>query len=235
MVDEVVAKLCVQVIQEPLSYFSEADIQQMLAEELRRGVSPCQQMYTTKVSKGEGSKGLYSTPLLHREYGGGEGTRIDVVLFDPDDVARIDNPNLTIGKRYLQPAFAFELGTEKTIDALTHLQHDLDKVKSAKVAGYIVHIFKDTTATRSGTARREKTEERLKSVFTSVFSESYRELISAAPHDHEKTKAVAILLRTGRQQARMRGKCAIFDGEGFVDVNVARKDSLKAAILKQLL
>jgi len=42
--------------------------------------------YPTSVLKGKGSKSRYSTSLIHREYGGGGGTRIDAVIFSSDDV-----------------------------------------------------------------------------------------------------------------------------------------------------
>ncbi len=95
-IDNAIANACLRIIKEPLIYFSEADVQQLLVEHLR-SIDPLRKAYPTSVRKGKGSKGTYYTLLVHREYGGGGRTRIDVVVFDPEDVAGIDNVNLTIG------------------------------------------------------------------------------------------------------------------------------------------
>jgi len=127
-IDRAIADMCIQIIKEPLSYFSEADIQQLLVEELRK-IEPLSKSYPTSVHKGKDSKGVYKTSLLHREYGGGDSTRIDVVVFDPVDVKKIDKVNLQVKERgYLLPVHAFELGTEKTSDTSDHFTKDLKKL-----------------------------------------------------------------------------------------------------------
>jgi hypothetical protein len=146
-INQAIAEVCIQIIREPLSYFSEADIQQLLVEELRK-IKPISKSYPTSVPKGKGAKSIYKTSLLHREYGGGNGTRIDVVIIDPDDVRKINNINLTIGKEYLKPAYAFELGTEKSSDTSAHFQNDLKKLGKGtkeKGTGYLIHFYKDVT------------------------------------------------------------------------------------------
>ena len=226
-IDLAIAEVCVQITQEPLSYFSEADIQQFLVEELRR-IPPLSKLYQTSVPKGKGSKGLYKTPLVHREYGGGGGTRIDIVIFDPDDLREINNVNLTVEKKYLRPAYAFELGTEKTSDAASHMQNDLTKLsKRAKGTGYLIHFYKDITQARSGTKSREKTEARIEKDYKQVFS-------IKQTCDLKNVKILAILLRTYRNQEKMRGKCEIYNGNEWIKVNVSRATAIRKAVLKQL-
>jgi len=226
-IDSAVANVCLRIIKEPLLYFSEADVQVLLVEEVRK-IRAINKTYRTAVRKGKGSTGAYHTSLIHREYGGGGRTRLDVVVFDPSDVAKIDNVNLTVGKKYLEPAYAFELGTEKTSDAIGHLESDLKKLrKRTKGTGYIIHIYKDVTQARTGTASRQKTEERIGREFKKAFEEKDKQIGT-------NIKIVAILLRTYRNQTKMRGKCEVFDGKSWVKVNVSRDDSIRRAILTQL-
>jgi len=127
--------------QEPLLYFSEADIQQLLTEKLKK-IKALKKTYPTSIHRGKNSEGIYKTSLLHREYGGGAGTRIDIVIFSENDVKQIDNPNLKKGKNYIYPEFAFELGTEKTINIGKHLVNDIKKL------AILLSPFKDQTLTK---------------------------------------------------------------------------------------
>lgn len=228
-VDQAIAMVCIQVIKEPLSYFSEADIQQLLVEELRK-IKPISKLYPTSVRKGKDSKGAYSTSLLHCEYGGGERTRIDVVIFDPDDVKAIDSVNLMSNNQYLKPVYAFELGTEKSADTLSHFKNDLKKLAvctvNKKGTGYLIHFYKDVTQARTGTKARAKTEVKIATTFKQVFTKA---------DQMSNLKILAILLRTYRNQEKMRGKCEIFNGEKWVKTNVSRDDAIRSAILKQLI
>jgi hypothetical protein len=228
-IDSAIAEMCIQIIKEPLCYFSEADVQQLLVEELHK-IKPFYKLYPTSVLKGKDSKGAYSTTLVHREYGGGDRTRIDIVVFDPDDVQKINNVNLTVGKKYLKSAYAFELGTEKTSDTSAHLKSDRNKLKKRtkrEGTGYLIHFYKDVTQARTGTKSREKTEEKIEEAFKKVFD-------TKQTMDIENVKILAILLRTYRNQKKMRGKCEIFNGEKWVKTNISRDDELRSAILKQL-
>ena len=219
--------MCIQIIREPLSYFSEADIQQLLVGELLK-IKPLSKSYPTSVQKGKGSKSTYKTSLVHREYGCKGGRRIDVVVMDPDDVQKIDTVNLMIGKDYLQSAYAVELGTEKTSDTFAHLQNDLKKLSEcSKGTGYLIHFYKDITQARTGTITRDKTEEKIHRNFKQVFSEMQIQGIM-------DVKILAILLRTYRNQEKMRGKCEIFNGQEWIKTNVSRDAALRSSILKQL-
>lgn len=232
-INKAVADVCIQIIKEPLIYFSEADIQQLLVERLRK-IKPIGKAYPTSVQKGKGSKSVYSTSLLHREYGAGDRTRIDVVIFDPDDVKNIDDVNLKEkGKGYLVPIYAFELGTEKTSKADEHYKSDLEKLKKLNDCtekngmGYLIHFYKDVTQAPTGAKLRDKTEEKIEKDFKQVFMAKQTEHIT-------NVKILAILLRTYRNQKKMRGKCEIFNGQEWIKTNVSRDGALRSAILAQL-
>jgi hypothetical protein len=223
---EAIAKTCVTIIKEPLSYFSEADVQQLLVENLRK-IPALHKSYPTAVLKGKGSKARYTTPLVHREYGGGERTRIDAVVFAAEDVATINDVNLTVDGKYLAPRYAFELGTEKIADIASHVKSDLHKLGACKDKGYLIHFYKDVTQAATGTKSRVLTEEKIQRSFKAAFEDLNRE-------EQGKVKLLAILLRTYRNQTKMRGKCEIYNGQTWVKVNVGRDHELREAVLAQL-
>jgi hypothetical protein len=212
-IDNAIAETCIKIIQEPLLYFSEADVQQLLT---------CQ----TLINKGKDSKSLYETSLLHREYGGGAGTRIDIVIFSKDDVKKINDPNLTISKKYLEPDFAFELGTEKTANIGKHLVNDIKKLNNVKSSGYIIHIYKDRTKSATGTGRRNNTVEKIKSGFKNAFESNSCKNV--------RIRKLAILLSP--YQELTKGKCEIFNVSSckWEKVNVGYNNNLKDKIIDQL-
>ena len=202
-------------------------MQQLLVERLRQ-IEPLSKMHPTAVHKGRGSKGAYRTSLVHREYGGGGGTRIDVVVFGPADVAQIDNASLTNRGKYLRPAYALEIGTEKTSDTRRHLESDLKKLAArTQGTGYAIHIFRDTTRSASGTESRGRTDARLERDFKDVVAR-------LAPQAPANVKVVAILVRVGRDQPRTRGKCEVLDGARWRKVNVGDRAALRKAVLSCL-
>jgi hypothetical protein len=238
-IDKVIADVCIQIIKEPLTYFSEADIQQLLVEGLRK--TELGKSYPTSVLKGKGAKSAYKTSLLHREYAGGGGTRIDIVIFDPKDVRKIDDVNLKSEKKYLDPVYAFELGTEKTSGTVDHINKDFTKLSKCvkpKGTGYIIHFYKDFTKAATGTISRDKTEEKILKEFKQAFvdiKEKFNEIFSIKQTEQiANVKILAILLRTYRNQKKMRGKCEIFVGDKWIKTNVSRDVALRDAILKQL-
>ena len=125
--------------------------------------------------------------------------------------------------------YAFELGTEKTSDTTAHFKNDLTKLSKStkKGMGYLIHFYKDVTQAPTGTIRRDKTEEKIEREFKQVFKAKQSEHIA-------HVKIMAILLRTFRNQKKIRGKCEIFNGEEWVKTNVSSNDKLRTAILKQL-
>ena len=83
-VNGVIAQFCHDVVAEPLCFFSEADLQGMLFAKLTKEFP---EQIETSYARGPDSKGKYRTGLVHREYGAGGGRRIDISVFDPNDVA----------------------------------------------------------------------------------------------------------------------------------------------------
>jgi len=224
-IENAIADTCIEIIQEPLLYFSEADVQQLLTEELKK-IEVLKKLYQTLIHKGKDSKSFYKTSLLHREYGGGEGTRIDIVIFSENDVKQIDDLNLTISKKYLDSDFAFELGTEKTTNIEKHLENDIKKLEDVKNTGYIIHIYKDITVSATGTGRRNNTVEKIKSGFKNAFESNMCPNV--------KIKKLAILLSPFKDQTLTKGKCEIFNGNIWEKVNVANENKLREKIIDQL-
>jgi hypothetical protein len=227
-IDNAIAETCIKIIQEPLLYFSEADVQQLLTEELRK-IKVLKKLYNTLVYKGKGSKDIYKTSRLHREYGGGKGRRIDIVILSEDGIKKINDPNLTMGKKYLDFEFAFEIGTEKTRNIKKHLVNDIDKLNNVRSTGYIIHIYKDRTKSATGTGRRNNTVEKIKSGFKFVFKNNICK--------NGKIKKLAILLSPFKDQTLTKGKCEIFNGSIYKwdKVNINKKSVLREKIIAQLL
>jgi hypothetical protein len=228
-VDEAIAQVCADIIQEPLLYFSEADFQQLLTEGIKT-ITELKGLVDTGVRRGKNSRGRYRTSLVHREYGAGDNQRIDIVVFDQDDVSDIIRTNLDKGiQDYLKPRFAFELGTEKTSNVCSHMGEDLAKVSKAEECGYVIHIYRDTTKSTSP-GRRENTEKKIKTGFRRPVWFHWKK-------KKKHTRILAILLRTERDVEKMIGKCEIFLGNGINDwqkVNVSDQDKIKSKILEAL-
>jgi len=226
-IENAIAETCIKIIQEPLLYFSEADVQQLLTEELKK-IEALKELYQTLIHKGKDSRSFYKTSLLHREYGGGARTRIDIVILSDNDVKQIDNPNLKKGKKYIEPEFAFELGTEKINDIGKHLVNDIRKLNNVKKIGYIIHIYKDITVSATGTKSRNNTKNKIIRIFKSVFK-NYKRV-------NGKIKKLAILLSPFKDQTLTKGKCEIFNVSNckWEKVNVAYDDDLRKKIIEQL-
>jgi len=224
-IDNAIVETCIKIIKQPLLYFSEADIQQLLAEELKK-IEALKEPYQTLIHKGKNSKGFYKASLLHREYGGGGGTRIDIVIFSENDVKQIDDLNLKIGKKYITPEFAFELGTEKTINIKKHLINDIKKLNKVRNTGYIIHIYTDRTQSVTGTKLRKNTKDKIVRDFKSVFENN--------KCTNDNIKKLAILLSPFKEQTLTRGKCEIFNGSRWEKVNVAVESALRKKIIEQL-
>jgi hypothetical protein len=196
--NEIIARFCADVVLEPLSYFSEADLQSLL---FMRLATTFPKSHETSVLRGPGSKGRYRTSRVHREYGAGDNRRLDLCVFSQTDVESIDRPTLMAKGKYLSPEFAVEIGTEKTVDATTHIASDLRKLAVARTRGYLLHFFRDPTVADLGTLRRDRTEARLDRVFRQP-SVSIR----ASPN----VVYLCFVLRIRRSSGRIWGKCELF-------------------------
>lgn len=222
-IEEAIIKFCILIARNPMCYFSEADLQQVLLEHLR-SIPKLDKLHKTNQTAGKNSKKKYRTSLLHREYGGGNKTRFDIAVLRRDDVAKIDSPALKLNDKYLTPAFGFELGTEKTSKIMQHYQNDLKKLRKCD-RGYLIHIFKDVTTTRKNTGRNANTEAAIQQKFKSVFEK----------HPAKgNTVVIAILLRPFKNERTPRGKLEIFDGRVWQPVNVGSKPKIRKAIRELL-
>ncbi|WAC07805.1 MAG: hypothetical protein OS130_00970 [Thermodesulfobacteriota bacterium] len=197
-VNGVIARFCHDVVAEPLCFFSEADLQSMLFAKLSMEFP---EQIETSCSRGPDSKGKYKAGLVHREYGAGGGRRIDISVFDPDDVARIDEVTLKTAGKYIKPRFAIELGTEKSLDATGQISRDLDKLADATERGYLIHFFRDTSRSAVGTGRRENKEQSIESKFRNPVNKA------KVP---QKVRSLFFLIRVARRQKKIWGKCEMY-------------------------
>jgi hypothetical protein len=224
------ADLCVEVAYEPMLYFSEADLQQLLVEKLR-AIPQLGRIKNTSVDRGKKSKSKYKTSCIHREYGAGEGRRFDIVVFSLESIKGIDNANLQCGGKYLIPDFTFELGTEKTIDILSHFQSDVEKLEKTKTMGYLIHFYRDVTKAPADTIRRSNTDEKILEAYVHVFE------YELAKIQVSNIRVLAVLLSSFRDQNKSWGKCAVFDVETkrFQKINIKNENNkLRLLVLKQL-
>lgn len=227
-INNAIIDTCISIIKEPLIYFSEADIQLLLCENIRK-ISTFSKLYRTSLNRGKNSKSYFKTSMLHREYGGGKGTRIDIVLFHPKQLREIINPNLTDDKEdYLVPMVAFELGTEKTKDAQSHFKKDVNKLSKAYDKGYLIHFYKDVTQSRKGTHSRENTENKI--------DKNYKKIINNNKVHGKKVKILAILVRTYVNQKRIIGKCEIYNNDSgeWLKINISKNMDIRRAIKDQI-
>jgi len=197
-VNLIIARFCQDVAAEPLCFFSEADLQALLFANLSMEFP---EQVETSCSRGPDSKGKYKTGLVHREYGAGGGRRIDISVFDPKDVARIDEASLKAAGKYIKPRFAIELGTEKSLDTAGHISRDLAKLTNASERGYLIHFFRDTSLAAVGTGRRENKEQSIKLKFRNPVNEA------EVP---QKVRSLFFLIRVARRQKKIWGKCEMY-------------------------
>jgi len=157
-INNLVFEFVEEVINDPLVFFSEADLQSILFCKL---YTKYDKKFPTSYQKGNNSKTYYTTTQIHREYGLNQipNSRMDLVFFDRDNIKKIDSPNLTINGKYIDPIIGFELGTHKITDFMCHLVNDVNKLKVLN-QGYIIYILRDETksASNTDTGRNTKTK-----------------------------------------------------------------------------
>jgi hypothetical protein len=151
--DSCLAEVIADIVKNPAVFVSETDIHVLVMSKLL-GLPCLSGRYATAATiggnrQGSASPATYETMLVHKEYGheGIGWARSDVVVFDPEDVARIDDPlNLTANDKYLQPRFILEFGTEKAASSKavlqTHMEDDVQKLLGAGEAGYLIHLHR---------------------------------------------------------------------------------------------
>jgi hypothetical protein len=211
----VVAFLC----RNPTVFVSETDIHVLMMRELMKipALDPDRLLHATSLSIGQNqyrlpSKSKYATMLVHKEYGHntGRGERSDIVIFDPSDVAVIDDPiNLKAGRKYLKPSYIFEFGTEKAAGTVEkfeeHMRSDLRKLSGAREAGYLIHIQRTYARSRLGT----KTLDAHRAKY-----EAYRDRamnVWGATRMKERFRLVIVFVEIGVPSRRVAHKLWVFD------------------------
>ncbi len=195
----VIADFCTAVVTEPLCCFSEADLQGLLFARL---IAAFPQQNETAYARGPGAKSKFRTGIVHREYGAEDRRRTDISVFSRDDVAAIDNPNLTIEGNYIKPRFAVELGTEKTLDTHAHVMNDLQKLSRVSERGYLIHFFRDNTRAEPGTPARARTEDKLRRIFKVPVSKA---------DPSASVICLCFLVRVARSGTNVRGRCEMLE------------------------
>jgi hypothetical protein len=223
-VNQVVAEFCATVAREPLAFFSECDLQDMLAIRLRRAFP---KLISTSVHRGprETTTTCYRTGMVHREYGAGNSRRLDIAVLDKKHLSDIEDCRLRTDGNYLKPRFGFELGTELVGDAAKHLENDITKLNDqVSERGYIIHVFRDFTLADNGTERRRKKEKAIEGRFRShVAGCSQTSII----------RVVAFVLRIAHANHKIRGKCEMFRGDSREWVKTNLK-AVREAVLEEL-
>lgn len=164
-----IAKVVSLVCENPSIFVSETDIHALMMKALMEipHLDPFNKgLCSIKVKKGTGSKGVYSTILIHKEYGHNikSYARSDIVIFDKDEIENIDDPiNLKKGGKYLMPKYIFEFGTDKSGGIKgykKHLYGDFIKLFECqdKGKGFLIHIHRFDI---KNDAKWEKTDKKI--------------------------------------------------------------------------
>ena len=155
-VEDALKKLTNEFIRNPMRFFSEKDFHwyfcHLLNKKLIEKSLPNRSgLIETSFERNRGE--YYKTMIVHQEYGtvGGEGKRIDVVVLDPQDVERINGPDLKLNKKFLPPLIAIEFGTEKN-KLLTGIDKYCQKLKKmgSDTEKYMVVYYRDLTKSKEG-------------------------------------------------------------------------------------
>ena len=210
------------ILRNPAAFFSEADIQAIFYHNLSQ-LSPFDQLFDTGCtigSKGKNiSKKTYKTFLIHREYGlnikNRPKSRADIVILNKDDISKIKDPiNLkTEDNGYLEPDYIFEFGTDKSASSSSklseHLNNDLNKLKKAKIMGYLIHIQRNYLKGNEYQSNKDKHKE-------------YAErLISKWQENKNNIKLLYFKVDIGGEERQIfkQGKIKMFNGQELKGIN----------------
>ncbi len=166
----------IEIINNPLSYFSEKSLQLRISSKLiqypqiSRLIPTAIRNRYAKYYKNLGQKPvtidrLTSISKLQMEYGTNDkgAYRIDIAILDHEDIKKIDSFQFQINGRYLDPIIGIEIGTEKSgLNNMTkkHLENDAFKLRNSKTA-FVVNIIRNTNLSRIGTKSYKDKEDRL--------------------------------------------------------------------------
>jgi hypothetical protein len=202
-INQILFQFCHDVINEPLCFFSEADLQAMLYKELNSKFS---KPITTNYNKGPNSKEKYQTYQVHREYGVKDKpyARMDLVIFSEASISKINNPNLTIKQNnkeeYLVPEVGIEMGTHKTTDYKKHLDGDIEKLNGLN-RGYLVYIMREESLSSTYSKRGQDSKEKIeKDILTPTTKTNFPANITP----------LIFLVRIQKQE-KIWGKCKFYN------------------------
>ena len=223
-IDERVADIVSYICKNPLIFVSETDIHSLVMAELMKIPElRYDSLYSTDSTiglniEGNPSKSKYKTMAVHKEYGHYDipNARSDIVILNPEDITNINDPlNLKVNKKWIEPDYIFEFGTEKSAGTETifraHLDNDIKKTKKSKKKGYVIHIQRNIC--RSRTVGLSKNRNKYEGYSNAIKKAS----IGVDP----KIKILVIIVDIGNEGRRIykEGKIKIFKENKFVGIN----------------
>lgn len=141
-IDKAIKSLIKEINEKPFIYRNEADIQARLYYYLCYELEEWQPIHET------GFKGL-KTNLVHREYFGGRGQRVDLVVFDKKDIENIcmNSMEKSHSCEYVKVTDAIEIKTEQgstgknRLDRILKDINKLIKLRDEEKADYLYFIY----------------------------------------------------------------------------------------------
>ncbi len=174
-------------------------------------------MVRTGVRRGPGAKAFYRTPRVHREYGGGEGTRRDLAVLHEDHLSEADR-ELKANGEYIEPMFGVELGAEKSQDIEGHIKGDVDKLARCWGRGYLLHFYRDVTKADKGTKSWRETQAKIGRIFMDP---------ARRVRLPENIKALFFIIELGKARKDIRGNCRLYypGAGGWRRINLQKVES----------
>ncbi len=235
-IDEILANILDYICKNPLIFVSETDIHSLAMGELMKIPElRYNRLYSTNSTiglnkEGKPSKIKYKTMAVHKEYGHHEvaKARSDIVILNPQEIIKINDPlNLKVNKKWIEPDYIFEFGTEKTAGSKgifgKHLNSDIKKTKKSKKKGYVIHIQRNICKSKG--TRLLKNRNKYEG-YSNVIKKS---LIGIDP----KLRILVIIVDIGNEGRGIykEGKIKIFKNDRFIGIN---KNKVKEEIKKIL-
>lgn len=233
MIDEILTNVLDYICQNPLIFVSETDIHSLVMGELMK-ISELKytKLYSTNSTiglnkQGKPSKIKYKTMAVHKEYGHHDmpNARSDIVILNPEEIAKINDPlNLKVNKKWIEPDYIFEFGTEKAAGSerifKEHLNSDIKKVNKSKKKGYVIHIQRNICKSRGiGLYKNRNKYEG----YSNVIRQSLKGL-------NPKVKVLVVIIDIGNEGRGIykEGKIKIFKNDKFIGTNKNKvKDEIK--------
>lgn len=218
---ETTGTFCEYIVNNPMIFFSEADLQALFFKEL---LNVYDKLHETSYQKGPGSESTYSTLQVHREYGLTDypNSRMDLVVLPEEDVKKIDSANLQIDGSYIKPIVGFELGTHKVTDYKTHLENDVKKLKNLEL-GILLYFLRDEALSSKASERGKKTMERIADEIMEVTKEQ----------EYPDNILPLIFIIQIQKKDKIWGKCRFYSKSGgkWIPVNLSK---IKDTVINEL-